>query len=102
MTRIDANYSGKTSWRPFGFYSRHSRDSRARFRLLFAAIALFLCFAGSAAEKKIVLIAGKPSHGPGEHEFRAGSLLLNKCLNQVPGITSVVHSNGWPQNADAV
>ncbi len=25
-----------------------------------------------AADKKIVLVAGKPSHGPGEHEFNAG------------------------------
>src|SRR5262249_2196706 len=27
-------------------------------------------------KKKIVLIAGKPSHPPGMHEFRAGMLLL--------------------------
>src|SRR5712691_9661133 len=60
-----------------------------------------LSFAAFGADKKIVLIAGKPSHGPGEHEFRAGSLLLKKCLDQVPGITSVVHSNGWPKEEDA-
>ena len=61
-----------------------------------------------AAEKHIVLIAGKQSHGPGDHEFRAGSLILQKCLNQVPGISAIVYSNGWPHvenafdNADAV
>jgi len=49
-----------------------------------------------AADKKIVFIAGKPSHAPGDHEHRAGCLLLAKCLNQVPGITTVVCSNGWP------
>ena len=65
--------------------------------LAFASSALFL----EAADKKIVLIAGRPSHGPGHHEHRAGSLLLEKCLDQIPGITSVVHSNGWPQSADA-
>jgi hypothetical protein len=54
-----------------------------------------------AAEKKIVLVAGKQSHGPGDHEFRAGSLLLKKCLDQVPGISTVVHSNGWPADAGA-
>jgi type 1 glutamine amidotransferase len=54
-----------------------------------------------AADKKIILVAGQPSHGPGAHEFRAGSLLLKKCLDQVPGITSVVHSNGWPTQANA-
>lgn len=65
--------------------------------LILVSSALFL----EAAEKKIVLIAGRPSHGPGHHEHRAGSLLLEKCLDQVPGITSVVYSNGWPQSADA-
>ncbi|HXG46704.1 MAG TPA: ThuA domain-containing protein, partial [Methylomirabilota bacterium] len=46
--------------------------------------------------KKIVLIAGKVSHGAGEHEFRAGCLLLRDCLERLPGITAVVYSNGWP------
>jgi hypothetical protein len=55
----------------------------------------------SAAEKKIVLIAGRPSHPPGMHEFRAGSLLLQKCLQGVPGVSVSVYSNGWPQSAEA-
>ena len=50
----------------------------------------------TAADKKIVLIAGRPSHGPGEHEFRAGCLLLKSCLDQLKGVSSVVYSNGWP------
>jgi hypothetical protein len=54
-----------------------------------------------AADKKIVFIAGGVSHGPGDHEHRAGCLLLSKCINQVPGITSVVYSNGWPSEASA-
>lgn len=54
-----------------------------------------------AADKKLVLIAGKPSHPPGMHEFRAGSLLLQRCLAGVPGLTTVVYSNGWPQDASA-
>ena len=53
------------------------------------------------AERQIVLIAGKQSHGPGDHEFRAGCLLLKKCLDGVPGISSVVYSNGWPQERNA-
>jgi hypothetical protein len=56
----------------------------------------------SAADKTIVLIAGKPSHPPGMHEFRAGCLLLKSCLDQVPGITSVVYSNGWPNDPNAL
>jgi len=63
---------------------------------------IFLAFAFSAAaEKKIVLIAGNPSHGPGEHEHRAGCLLLKSCLDKVPGISSIVYSNGWPQDKGA-
>lgn len=53
----------------------------------------------SAADKKVVFVAGRPSHGPGEHEHRNGCLLLSSCLRNVPGVTSVVYSNGWPQDA---
>ena len=53
------------------------------------------------ADKKIVLIAGRQSHGPGDHEHRAGCLLFQKCLNSVPGVTSVVYSNGWPTEPNA-
>ena len=48
------------------------------------------------ADKRIVLIAGKPSHPPGMHEFRAGSLLIQKALASVPGITVQVYDSGWP------
>ncbi len=58
-------------------------------------------WAARAADRKILLIAGSRSHGAGEHEFRAGCLLLNQCLNQLPGITSTVASNGWPSSDSA-
>ena len=45
---------------------------------------------------RIVLIAGRPSHGPGMHEHRAGSMLLQKALSQHPGIAVEVFSGGWP------
>jgi len=51
--------------------------------------------------KKIVFVAGPPSHGPGEHEYRAGCLLLQKCLQDVPGLQTVVYSNGWPADVGA-
>ena len=80
--------------------------SRARFvRIFIPFLLVSLVFIDldsglSAAEtKKIVFIAGSPSHGPGEHEHRAGCLLLQSCLAPVPGITSVVYSNGWPPDA---
>ena len=51
--------------------------------------------AQAAPAREIVLIAGKVSHGPGDHEFRAGTLLLEKCLNGFPGINVHVRTNGW-------
>ena len=72
-------------------------------------LAGLLAFTASAQDKKrIVLVAGTPSHGPGEHEHNAGMLLLKKCLDQVPNIDAVVFTNGWPKtenpfkNADAI
>ena len=65
-------------------------------------------FVQAADSKNIILIAGRPSHGPGDHEFNAGSLLLSKCLNALPGIHAEVHNMGWPKDesvfdkADAV
>jgi hypothetical protein len=69
---------------------------------------LALAATAQAADKKIVLLAGNPSHGPGEHEHNAGCLLLGKLLNQVPGVKAEVNLNGWPKDmkifdgADAV
>ena len=54
-----------------------------------------------APSKKLVLLAGKPSHGPMEHEFNAGILLLKKCLLKVPGLDVVHYTNGWPDNEKA-
>jgi len=59
------------------------------------AFCLFMMGPAFSADKKLVLIAGKPSHGPGDHEFRAGMLLLQKCLGQFPGLKVVVECNGW-------
>jgi len=65
---------------------------------LLLAGALAVTSSVFAADKKIVFVAGNPSHGPGEHEHRAGCLLLEKCLKQNPGFTTVVVSNGWPKD----
>ena len=66
--------------------------------LLAAALMLSGLGSGLAANKKILLIAGRPSHGPGDHEFRAGSLLLQKCLNKIKGIKAEVHDFGCPKD----
>lgn len=53
----------------------------------------------AAAKKKIVFIAGTPSHSIGEHEHRAGCMLLADHLNKsgLP-VDAVVTTNGWPQD----
>jgi type 1 glutamine amidotransferase len=68
--------------------------------LLFSLLTVATLFVvdARAADKKIVLVAGRLSHGQGEHEHRAGCLLLEKCLNKVPGIQAIVVTNGWPKD----
>lgn len=75
--------------------------------LLLLGIALSTTVAGSpkawGADKKLVLmIAGRPSHGPGEHEHNAGVLLLKKCLDfNAPQVDVKAYLNdAWPSAVD--
>ena len=60
--------------------------------------------------KKVVFVAGKPSHAPRHHEHNAGCLLAAHLLNKHHSdkLVASVHTNGWPKdttsfdNADAV
>jgi type 1 glutamine amidotransferase len=62
-----------------------------------AALSLAVCGSARAADQaKIIMVAGKPSHGAGEHEFNAGSMLLAKCLRQNSGVDAIVVKGGWP------
>ena len=63
---------------------------------LLVVVAAATVAADQASPVRIVLIAGRPSHGPGMHEFRAGSMLLQKALSDYPGVTVDVFTNGWP------
>lgn len=54
--------------------------------------------AAPAAGKKVLLIAGPPSHPPGAHEHNAGVLLLQKCLTGVPQVSTEVVLGGWPKD----
>ena len=52
-----------------------------------------------APAKRIVFLAGRPSHKSGDHEFRAGCLLLAKALNtqsDLPVKAEVI--SGWPKD----
>jgi type 1 glutamine amidotransferase len=84
------------------------RYSSSLLSALFCAGLAILIFATSdqgaaeapvAGKKKVVFVAGKQSHGPGEHEHRAGSMLLADHLKRsgLP-VETVVVTNGWPED----
>ena len=61
--------------------------------------------------RKVVFIAGKPSHGEGNHEWDKDARFLKQSLEAATNIEPLVieiHDNGWPENpadlddADAV
>jgi type 1 glutamine amidotransferase len=80
-----------------------------------ARLVMVACFVGLATllslatasvadetPKKVVLIAGKKSHGPGDHEYERGVKLLKTCLetaSNVKGIRAEVVLDGWPRDA---
>lgn len=68
---------------------------------LLVALALSSLSLAEVTKKNILLLAGKPSHGPGAHEHNAGSLLLKKCLDESGlAVESTVIQNGeWPSPA---
>ncbi len=53
--------------------------------------------ADETARRRVVFVAGEPSHGYGTHEFRAGTRLLADALSRsgLP-IEVAVHERGWP------
>ncbi len=52
--------------------------------------------------KKIVFVAGPPSHGYAEHEHYAGCVLLANALKEgLKNVDTVVHKNGWPKEPEA-
>jgi len=71
---------------------------------LLVAVSLTLGFAFSAPAKTpdgkpfILFVAGKPSHGPAQHEHNAGVQLLAKCISQgEPQVVTKFHLNAeWP------
>ena len=66
--------------------------------ILFALLSVFTPWGNAQDTKKLVLMAGRPSHPPRMHEFNAGVQLLAKCLNDFPGLDVEVVLNGWPKD----
>lgn len=65
--------------------------------VLTAATLLGVAFA--RAETTLLIVAGEPSHGPGEHRFPEGCALLAKAINaSQTGVRATV-SEGWPDDA---
>jgi hypothetical protein len=59
---------------------------------------LWAFFVYAEEPKSILLIAGKPSHGEGEHEFPAGCDILAKALNDSGlDVKATVHYESWPK-----
>lgn len=71
--------------------------------LMFAILLPVIGGRSQAAEesgkKRVVFVAGRPSHGYGQHEHNAGCLLLAKYLQAAhPDFVIDVFQNGWPKD----
>ena len=72
--------------------SKHSANMEALAKKLEAAIQT----TSDAPKKKIVFIAGSPSHGYAQHEHNAGCMLLAHALNENVTQVEAIVSHGWP------
>ena len=78
------------------FLSSHSFGVAKSFTWAIAWCALV---APAFTADDIVFLAGGRSHGPGEHEFNAGCLLLAKALNEQSGLgVKATVIQGWPKD----
>jgi type 1 glutamine amidotransferase len=76
-----------------------------RYFVAVALVAGLVVPALDAQPKKIVLIAGKKSHGPGAHEYVKSVKLLKVMLDRSPnlkGVRTEIHFNGWPEDPRAL
>ena len=69
-------------------------------QLLLVSLLFLTGYSPAQTKTKIVLVAGKDSHGHGDHEFRAGCNLFKKKLDEVMGdkLDVVVVEEDWPDN----
>ena len=81
------------------------------YRRPFRIVVVAACFAATLlvvptlakepVAKKIVLLAGRKSHGPGVHEYVKDLQFLKFCLDNatnVQGIKTELHLEGWPED----
>ena len=95
---------------PRGAKKRNNLNRLSMKKILTLSLTLALVLGVLAKPKKVVMIAGKQSHGPLSHEHKAGIMLLAKCLKEGASklVAPTVVLNGWPEDngifdgADAV
>jgi mono/diheme cytochrome c family protein/type 1 glutamine amidotransferase len=64
-----------------------------------------LAFAAPPRPRKIVLIAGPKSHGPGAHEYLKSVKLLKALLDRSPNggpVTTEIYFNSWPEHPETL
>lgn len=87
--------------------------------LLISAILLFIASSNAYSEetpadstaesdavvnseiRHLMLVAGSASHDTGQHEHRAGVLIMEQCLTDLPGLRVTTHFEGWPDDEAA-
>lgn len=70
-----------------------------QFLTLFALAVCLTMNSAIAETTKILFLAGGRSHASGEHEFKAGCMLLAKALNEQSGLdVEATVINGWPKD----
>lgn len=57
--------------------------------------------ANDAVKKKVIFLAGGPSHGFGSHDHLSGCKLLAASLEKSLGYTTEVHYKDWPKDVKA-
>ncbi|MEZ4774631.1 MAG: ThuA domain-containing protein [Bacteroidia bacterium] len=75
--------------------------------LLIVSLSFFSACAGltgSGEQTKIVILAGKKSHGPGEHEYIKSARLIKAMLDKTEGlnIRTEIYYDGWPEYPKAL
>src|SRR5436190_5828205 len=87
----------------------HTRSGPLNRLVFFICLTLtpaYRCLPAPAAPRPhtVVFIAGKKSHGPGEHEYEKGLRLLKQSLDSSPnvkGFRTELYLNGWPDDPRA-
>lgn len=72
---------------------------------IYAAGLSPVTISAEAKPKKVVFIAGTPSHGQDIHEWEKDAQFLKQSLNLAANIKPLsidIHYNGWPENSDAL